>query len=153
MSRLQLALNVSDLDGAVRFYTSLFGVGPAKVRPGYANFAVVDPPLKLVLIETADTRGTGLTGALNHVGVEVDSTAEVLEAATRLGGEGLATSEELETTCCYAVQDKVWVSDPDRVPWEVYTVLGDASVEAGPCGDATSTCCQLQGTTAAPDRS
>ena len=115
MSRLQLALNVSDLDGAVRFYTSLFGVGPAKVRPGYANFAVVDPPLKLVLIETADTRGTGLTGALNHVGVEVDSTAEVLEAATRLGGEGLATSEE-ETTCCYAVQDKVWVADPDWCP-------------------------------------
>jgi catechol 2,3-dioxygenase-like lactoylglutathione lyase family enzyme len=144
MSRLQLALNVSDLDTAVAFYGKLFGAAPAKVRPGYANFAIPDPPLKLVLIETPDGRGTGITGALNHLGVEVESTREVAQASTRLAGDGLATVEEHETTCCYAVQDKVWVEDPDALPWEVYTVLADAPVEAGSCGDASSICCNLQ---------
>ena len=144
MSRVQLALNVSDLGAAVDFYTALFGEGPNKVRPGYANFAISDPPLKLVLIETGEARGTGLQGALNHVGVEVESTEDVARASARLDGEGLSTTVELETTCCYAVQDKVWVEDPDHTPWEIYTVLADAPAEAGSCGDAVSVCCELQ---------
>jgi catechol 2,3-dioxygenase-like lactoylglutathione lyase family enzyme len=152
MSRVQLALNVSDLDAAVDFYARLFQAEPAKRRPGYANFAIADPPLKLVLLESADARGTGGTGgaggaggtagALNHLGVEVGSTAEVGEATTRLAGAGLATAVEENTTCCYAVQDKVWVHDPDGAPWEVYTVLADAPAEVstpGPVGDAP--CC------------
>ncbi len=121
MSRVQLALNVSDLDEAITFYTKLFGVGPAKVRDGYANFAVAQPPLKLVLIA-----GDGTPGTLNHLGVEVESTDEVTAAIGRLQSEGLATDIEEQTTCCYAVQDKVWVHGPDAEPWEVYTVLADA---------------------------
>jgi len=144
VSRVQLALNVSDLDEAIGFYSRLFASTPAKIRPGYANFAIADPPLKLVLIETAEGRGRGVVGALNHLGVEVEDTEKVAQASRRLSGEGLATSEEHETTCCYAVQDKVWVEDPDATPWEVYTVLADAPVEAGSCGDATSNGCDLQ---------
>jgi catechol 2,3-dioxygenase-like lactoylglutathione lyase family enzyme len=139
MSRVQLALNVSDLGAAVDFYTQLFGSPPAKVHPGYANFAIADPPLKLVLIEHADTRGAGVGGALNHLGVEVDEPAQVAQASTRLAGEGLDTLEQQETTCCYAAQDKVWVEDPDATPWEIYTVLADAPVETGLAGDGT--CC------------
>src|SRR5204862_4857249 len=121
VSRVQLALNVADLDEAVAFYTKLFGVEPAKLRPGYANFAVAEPPLKLVLIE-----GAGVPGSLNHLGVEVETTAEVGSTQARLTGEGLATATEDEVECCYAVQDKVWVDGPDREPWEIYTVLGEA---------------------------
>lgn len=126
MSRVQLALNVSDIGRAVAFYSKLFGTGPAKTRPGYANFAVADPPLKLVLFENAAGRASGIGGALNHLGVEVETPLSVAEASTRLAGEGLSTTEELETTCCFAVQDKVWVEDPDGTPWEIYTVLSDA---------------------------
>lgn len=129
MSRVQLALNVSDLESAVAFYSKLLGAGPAKERPGYANFAVADPPLKLVLIENPAAAGT-----LNHLGVEVESTDEVARAQARLSGSGLATAEEHEVTCCYAVQDKVWVSDPDGAPWEVYTVLADAEMRDGEAG-------------------
>ncbi|WP_101832858.1 ArsI/CadI family heavy metal resistance metalloenzyme [Frankia canadensis] len=125
MARVQLALNVSDVDAAVEFYSKLFGVGPAKRRPGYANFAVDVPPLKLVLIENPDARGSGVAGALNHLGVEVETTDEVTAATTRLAGAGLETAVEENTACCYAVQDKVWVDDPDGAPWEVYTVLSD----------------------------
>ena len=126
MSRIQLALNVSDLDAAIAFYSRLFGTEPAKVRPGYANFAVVDPPLKLVLIE-----GQSAGGTLNHLGVEVGSTDEVVAAEGRLAGAGLMTAAEDQVTCCYAVQDKVWVDGPDREPWEIYTVLADAEMPAG----------------------
>ena len=126
MSRVQLALNVSDLDEAVSFYTKLFGTGPAKVRPGYANFAVTDPPLKLVLIQ-----GAGEPGSLNHLGVEVESTDEVAAATTRLSAEGLATATEDQVSCCFAVQDKVWVDAPDGEPWEIYTVLADVEMPAG----------------------
>jgi catechol 2,3-dioxygenase-like lactoylglutathione lyase family enzyme len=126
MSRVQLALNVTDLDAAIAFYSKLFGTAPAKVRPGYANFAVADPPLKLVLLE-----GQGSGGTLNHLGVEVASTDEVGAAQRRLAGEGLATATEDQVTCCYAVQDKVWVDGPDREPWEIYTVLADADMPAG----------------------
>jgi catechol 2,3-dioxygenase-like lactoylglutathione lyase family enzyme len=121
MSRVQLALNVSDLDAAVDFYSKLFAVEPAKRRPGYANFAVADPPLKLILME-----GRGEDARLNHLGVEVESTDEVTAAQARLAGEGLPTASEDNVTCCYAVQDKVWVDDPDGAPWEIYTVLADA---------------------------
>jgi catechol 2,3-dioxygenase-like lactoylglutathione lyase family enzyme len=139
MSRLQLALNVSDLDDAIAFYSKLFSTPPAKVRPGYANFAVADPPLKLVLIEHADARDTGQAGALNHLGVEVEEPAQVAQASGRLSGEGLDTLEQQGTTCCYAVQDKVWVEDPDATPWEIYTVLADAPPESGLPGDGL--CC------------
>ena len=127
MSRVQLALNVADLDEAIVFYSKLFATEPAKVRPGYANFAVVDPPLKLVLIEDAQQ----VPGTLNHLGVEVFSTEEVTAAQARLAGEGLATVSEEQTACCYAVQDKVWVDGPGGEPWEIYTVLADAEMPAG----------------------
>jgi catechol 2,3-dioxygenase-like lactoylglutathione lyase family enzyme len=135
MSRVQLALNVSDLEGAVTFYSTLFGVEPAKRRPGYANFAVAEPPLKLVLMEDATARGAGVRGALNHLGVEVESSDLVAAARQRLSGEGLATATQDHTTCCYAVQDKVWVHDPDQVPWEVYTVLANTAPAAGGADD------------------
>jgi len=149
MSRVQLALNVSDLDGAVAFYSTLFGTEPAKRRPGYANFAIAEPPLKLVLMESADGRGAGVGGALNHLGVEVESADLVSAATRRLAGEGLDTVSQDATTCCYAVQDKVWVHDPDEVPWEVYTVLADAPADVQTlgcgaddgCSAAASGCC------------
>src|SRR6185369_9206470 len=122
MSRVQLALNVNDIDEAVTFYTALFGTGPAKRRPGYANFAVAEPPLKIVLLEGA----AGEPTRMDHLGVEVSSTAEVTAAAGRLAEAGLATRVEDNTTCCYAVQDKVWVTAPGGEPWEVYTVTDDA---------------------------
>lgn len=140
MSRVQLALNVADLDVAIDFYSKLFATAPTKVRPGYANFAVVDPPLKLVLIENAEAE----PGTLNHLGVEVGSTADVVAAQVRLAGEGLATAVEEQTECCYAVQDKVWVDGPGGEPWEVYTVLADAQMAAGQLrGDDSSgsACC------------
>jgi catechol 2,3-dioxygenase-like lactoylglutathione lyase family enzyme len=135
MSRVQLALNVSDIDAAVEFYSKLFATEPAKRRPGYANFAVADPPLKLVLIA-----GEAAGATLNHLGVEVGSAAEVVDARLRLAGEGLPTDSEEGVSCCYATQDKVWVDDPDGAPWEVYTVLADAEVMG--CGPgAGSHCC------------
>jgi catechol 2,3-dioxygenase-like lactoylglutathione lyase family enzyme len=126
MSRLQLALNVADIDSAVDFYTKLFGTEPAKRRPGYANFAVAEPPLKLVLIE-----GHGDPGSLNHLGVEVPSTDDVTAATARLSADGLATATEDQVSCCFALQDKVWVDAPDGEPWEIYTVLADAEHPAG----------------------
>ena len=125
MSRLQLAVNVSDLESSITFYSRLLSAEPSKVRPGYANFSVDDPPLKLVLIEQVDGRGNGVVGALNHLGVEVGSAGEVADAASRLSGHGMTTDRRENTTCCYALQDKVWVDDPDHVPWEIYTVLAD----------------------------
>lgn len=124
MSRVQLALNVADLDRAVAFYSKLFGAEPAKVRPGYANFALADPPLKLVLVEDA----TRAPGSLNHLGVEVATAEDVAAATERLDAAGLATEVEDEVACCHALQDKVWVHGPDGEPWEVYTVLADAEM-------------------------
>lgn len=126
MSRVQLALNVADLASSVAFYRQLFGVEPHKQRPGYANFAIADPPLKLVLIETPpEQRGIGAAGALNHLGIEVADTAEVTRAADRLATAGLPIRVEDGALCCYARQDKVWVADPAGAPWEVYTVTDD----------------------------
>ena len=144
MSRVQLALNVSDLDAAVDFYSKLFAAEPAKREPGYANFAVADPPLKLVLFE-----GQGPGGSLNHLGVEVESAAQVAEARSRLTAEGLATTSEEGVECCYALQDKVWADDPDGAPWEVYTVLADSEVRSDctccadevDAGQPASSCC------------
>lgn len=139
MSRVQLALNVGDIEKAVEFYSKLFNAEPAKRRLGYANFAITDPPLKLVLIERREGRGNGVLGALNHLGVEVESPEEVQDATTRLIGEGLQPEVQESTTCCYAVQDKAWVDDPDGAPWEVYTVLADAADETG-LGCSTEAC-------------
>ncbi|MET7762423.1 ArsI/CadI family heavy metal resistance metalloenzyme [Streptomyces sp. NPDC005393] len=122
MSRVQLALNVADLEGSIEFYSKLFGVEPAKRRPGYANFAISEPPLKLVLIEGDPGQDT----RLDHLGVEVTSTGQVTAAATRLKDAGLATFEENDTSCCYALQDKVWVHGPGKESWEVYTIKADA---------------------------
>jgi catechol 2,3-dioxygenase-like lactoylglutathione lyase family enzyme len=136
---VQLALNVSDLDRAVDYYSKLFGAEPAKRRPGYANFALTDPPLKLVLIENPGARGTGVDRALNHLGVEVETADEVQAAIRRLRDEGLATDVQASTTCCFALQDKVWSNDPDGAPWEYYTVLADAP-EASGLGCSTEGC-------------
>lgn len=122
MSRVQLALNVADLEASITFYTALFGVEPAKRRPGYANFIVADPPLKLVLIEGEEGQAT----RLDHLGVEVGDTEQVAAASGRFTEAGLATFEENDTACCYAVQDKVWVHGPGAEPWEVYVVTGEA---------------------------
>jgi catechol 2,3-dioxygenase-like lactoylglutathione lyase family enzyme len=127
MSRVQLALNVENIDEAVAFYQKLFGTEPAKRRPGYANFAIEDPPLKLVLIEDQSQS----PGTLNHLGVEVSSTAEVVAAQVRLAGEDLETAVENDVDCCYARQDKVWAASPDGLAWEFYTVLADTDAAEG----------------------
>ncbi len=121
MSRVQLALNVDDLEASIAFYSKLFNTSPAKIKPGYANFAIAEPALKLVLLED---RGEG--GTINHLGVEVDSSETVHGEIARLAGEGLFTEEQINTTCCFATQDKVWVGAPDGERWEVYTVLADS---------------------------
>jgi catechol 2,3-dioxygenase-like lactoylglutathione lyase family enzyme len=155
VSRVQLALRVADLEGSIAFYSKLFGTEPAKRRPGYANFAIAEPPLKLVLIEgDAD-----LPTVLDHLGVEVGTSEDVAAATARLAGAGLPTLKEADTSCCYALQDKVWVHGPGGEPWEVYTVKGDApalakAADSGCCvpatthgvplaqpGVATSACC------------
>ncbi len=135
MSRVQLALNVDNLDDAIAFYSTLFGAEPHKVKPGYANFALTEPPLKLVLLENP-----GQGGALNHLGVEVDSSEQVHSEIARLSGAGLFTAEEIGQTCCFATQDKVWVTGPGGERWEVYTVLADSETFGGaPAPGAT--CC------------
>lgn len=136
MSRVQLALNVGDLEASIEFYSKLFRTAPNKVRDGYANFAIAEPPLKLVLIQ-----GNGVPGSLNHLGVEVMSADDVGAAIARLQGEGLATTVEEQTSCCYALQNKVWVHGPDAEPWEVYTVLADAPSMEKVVADDGSACC------------
>jgi hypothetical protein len=121
MSRVQLALNVDNLAEGVGFYSKLFNAQPAKLKEGYANFAIADPPLKLVLIENP-----GHGGSINHLGVEVESSDTVHAEIGRLAGEGMFTEEEIGTTCCFATQDKVWVTGPGGEKWEVYTVLADS---------------------------
>ena len=121
MSRVQLALNVDNLAEGIAFYSKLFNAEPAKVKAGYANFAVAEPPLKLVLIENP-----GHGGSINHLGVEVETSDRVHEEIARLSDEGMFTEEEIGTTCCFATQDKVWVTGPGGEKWEVYTVLADS---------------------------
>ena len=156
MSRVQLALNVDDLAQSVAFYTALFGTAPAKQRPGYANFAIAEPALKLVLLENPGNGGT-----LNHLGVEVETTEQVDAEQRRLAGHGLAASDERGVTCCYAAQDKFWVEGtPNGERWEIYTVLADSptfaaegsshktSDEAG--DQVTAVCCADSEPEAAP---
>ncbi|KOT89499.1 glyoxalase [Streptomyces sp. NRRL F-5755] len=138
MSRVQLALRVADLEASIAFYAKLFGTTPAKRRPGYANFAVAEPPLKLVLIEGAAGQDT----RLDHLGVEVADGEEVTAAATRLKEAGLATSEQKDVSCCYALQDKVWVTGPGNEPWEVYVVKADAGTLGESAGTAPEACCR-----------
>ena len=134
MSRLQLALDVSDLDAAVDFYSKLFATEPSKRRPGYANFAIADPPLKLVLFEAAEG------GRINHLGVETDAAAEVEQAEARLTGSGLSTTGIDDTVCCYAEKVETWVTDPDGARWEWYVKTAD-SEELGSGGDGEGTAC------------
>ncbi|MFF2506536.1 ArsI/CadI family heavy metal resistance metalloenzyme [Streptomyces sp. NPDC058067] len=134
MSRVQLALRVPDLDASIAFYSKLFGVEPAKLRDGYANFAITEPPLKLVLIAGTEGEET----RMDHLGVEVETTEAVHAATTRLSEAGLVTDVENDTTCCYALQDKVWVHGPGQEPWEVYVVKADADTLAE---QQNSTCC------------
>jgi catechol 2,3-dioxygenase-like lactoylglutathione lyase family enzyme len=144
MSRVQLALRVPDLQASIEFYGKLFGAEPAKVRDGYANFAIAEPPLKLVLIEGQNEETT----RLDHLGVEVGESGQVTDAAQRLKESGLVTLEETDTACCYAVQDKVWVTGPGNEPWEVYVVKADADT----LEKATdSVCCAAPGQTAGTD--
>jgi catechol 2,3-dioxygenase-like lactoylglutathione lyase family enzyme len=140
MSRVQLALRVADLESSIAFYSKLFGVEPAKRRPGYANFAIIEPPLKLVLLEGEAGEAT----RMDHLGVEVEETELVTAATQRLKDAGLATFEENDTSCCYALQDKVWVHGPGQEAWEVYTVKADADTlgkSQDGLPEAATTCC------------
>ena len=137
MNTFHLSLDVPDLDGAVRFYRELFGVEPAKSKPGYAKFELADPPVALALQQSQQP-------SLSHLGIRVGSTEEVETASARLAQSGLVTFDERDTTCCYARQDKVWVSDPAGNRWEVYTLLEDVDDEADAaacCGDSATACC------------
>jgi catechol 2,3-dioxygenase-like lactoylglutathione lyase family enzyme len=144
MSRVQLALRVADLEASIDFYSRLFGATPAKRRPGCANFAIAEPPLKLVLLEGEQ----GVPTVMDHLGVEVESSGQVREATSRLAGQGLATEAEEDTACCYALQDKVWVHGPGSEPWEVYVVKADADVLAK---DPDRTCCAPAGDSGSKD--
>jgi catechol 2,3-dioxygenase-like lactoylglutathione lyase family enzyme len=136
--RPHLALTVSDVERSIPFYEALFGVGPQKVRPGYAKFSVTEPALNFTLNE--GERGEAL-GAFNHAGIQVASTDDVLAAKLRLKRAGLATFDEMDTTCCYAHQDKVWVHDPDGTPWEVFATHADTSPADESVGAGAPACC------------
>jgi catechol 2,3-dioxygenase-like lactoylglutathione lyase family enzyme len=136
MSRVQLALNVDNIDSAVEFYSKLFATEPAKRRPGYANFAIAEPPLKLVLMENP-----GASDKLNHLGIEVESSEQVTQVSDRLQKDDLTVTDQNQTTCCYALQDKVWVKDPNGADWEVYTVLENSVTFGEPQKTASSACC------------
>ena len=146
MSRLQLALSVADLQASIDFYIKVFGVQPHKLREGYANFEIAEPPLKLVLIEVgADARGHGVAGALNHLGVEEPTAEAYSQTRERIDATGLVDLEEGDTTCCYAVQDKVWLQDPNGTPWEFYVIKDDnpdpASTTEMPPVESKGACC------------
>ena len=137
MSRVQLALNVDNLDESIAFYRALFNTEPAKVKPGYANFAVAEPPLKLILMENP-----GQGGSVNHLGVEVESADQVDAEQARLAEAGFGVLDERGTTCCYAKQDKFWVEGtPNGERWEIYTVLADTAEFSAPLPAGVTTCC------------
>lgn len=135
MSRLQLALNVTDLRSGIGFYSRLFGTQPAKVKDGYANWEIADPPLKLVIFEGAEG------GTLNHLGVETTSTDEVVAAEARLSDDGLTTTGVDDTVCCFASKVETWVTDPDGLSWEWYVKTGDVDVMKADATDVGGTCC------------
>lgn len=144
--KVHLAINVKNVQESIGFYRRLFGIEPAKVRAGYAKFDVQNPPLNFTLNEgPVKTRG-----ALSHLGIQVRSTADVLATRQKWNDAGLVTRDEMQTSCCYAVQDKTWVRDPDGYEWEVFVVLEDNLPETAPCecgekviaeGAISSTCC------------
>lgn len=136
MSRVQLALNVTDIDTAVAFYEKVFGTPVTKQRPGYANFAIDEPPLKLVLIENSQG------GTINHIGVEVETVSDVNAATDGFVARGLTTYEEQGVECCYAKQDKVFVTDPNGLEWEFYTVLGDSPIASKTIESSADQCCE-----------
>ncbi|MET3808163.1 putative enzyme related to lactoylglutathione lyase [Nakamurella sp. UYEF19] len=145
MSRVQLALNVENLDESIAFYSKLFNTSPAKIKPGYANFAVAEPPLKLILMQNP-----GQGGSINHLGVEVADVDTVDAEQTRLAGEGFASIDERGTTCCYAKQDKFWVQGaPNGEQWEVYTVLADSAAFSAEQAEGRSCCGSQQSTESA----
>jgi catechol 2,3-dioxygenase-like lactoylglutathione lyase family enzyme len=150
---VQLALRVADLEASIAFYTKLLGVEPAKLRPGYANFAVAEPPLKLVLLAGESGQQT----ALDHLGVEVESSDQVSAATQRLSALGLCTDVQNDTTCCYAVQDKVWVHGPGKEPWEVYVVKEDSATYGTDPELTAANCCtgsaKVEATVGAPAES
>jgi predicted enzyme related to lactoylglutathione lyase len=125
--RPHLALTVTDVERAIPFYEALFGTRPEKVKPGYAKFSVADPALNFTLTQGERSE----LGALNHAGIQVASTADVLAAKDRLVGAGLAAFDEMDTSCCYARQDKIWVRDPDGAPWEVFATHEDLDEHGG----------------------
>lgn len=135
MSRLQLAINVTNLDAAIAFYSRLFETEPAKIKPGYANFVIADPPLKLVLFEGAEG------GTINHLGVETDSGDEVVAAEARLAASGLTTTGIDDTICCFAEKVETWVTDPDGARWEWYVKTADAETMGGSAGDNQDAAC------------
>ncbi|WP_040493802.1 ArsI/CadI family heavy metal resistance metalloenzyme [Ilumatobacter nonamiensis] len=139
--RLQLALNVTDLDEAIDFYSKMFDATPAKVRPGYANFAIVDPPLKLVLFENADAGAGADFLHLNHLGVETEEAAQVVAAEARISGAGLETTGIDDTICCFAEKVETWVKSPDDARWEWYVKTGDAEQLENEIVTAGTTCC------------
>jgi catechol 2,3-dioxygenase-like lactoylglutathione lyase family enzyme len=145
-SRIHVALAVKNIANSILFYRSLFGQGPSKIRPGYAKFEVPEPPLNLALNETAGP--TAPSNATAHYGIQVKSTGEVQALGASLAAAGLPITEEENRTCCYAVQNKVWVSDPDGNKWEVFVVVDDDAVRyqptAEPCCDP-SRCCVAAG--------
>jgi catechol 2,3-dioxygenase-like lactoylglutathione lyase family enzyme len=137
--KMHLSINVTDLSRSLAFYEAFFGVAPRKVRPGYANFDLAVPPLKFALNEQHVERGAG---SLNHLGLQMPSTCQLHHAKARLQAAGLATFDEMDTTCCYARQDKVWVHDPDGNEWEVYVVTDELLDEHEDGATVTTTCCQ-----------
>lgn len=150
--RLQLALNVADLEAAVDFYSRMFATEPARHRPGYANFAIDEPPLKLVLFETAESAygccGNDVGGTINHLGVETEAAEQVIEAERHLSGTGLDTAGVDHTECCYATKTETWVTDPDGTRWEWYVRTGDSETldnvtvaSHGAAPDSTADCC------------
>ena len=149
MSRIQLALNVDDLEESIAFYSTLFATTPTKLKPGYANFAIAEPPLKLILVENP-----GQGGSVNHLGVEVEDSTRVDAEHARLGDAGFAATEERDTTCCYAKQDKFWVENaPNGQRWEVYTVLEDSETFAAAQSDEQGCCGSAVGSEPSPTAS
>jgi catechol 2,3-dioxygenase-like lactoylglutathione lyase family enzyme len=143
--RLQLALNVTDLDAAIDFYSKMFDAAPAKTKPGYANFAIENPPLKLVLFETTDNTPEGATGGdfqhLNHLGVEVESADQVAAAEARITATGIETTGVDETVCCFAEKTETWMASPDDARWEWYVKTGDTEQMEHVAVGSSGVCC------------